>query len=84
MVSEFFSAGFATGFAGARRWLSPNGVTYVSYNVLPGWRMIQPLRDAFLLEVPDHVDSRARVAQARDFLSFLKNFNTSIKACCLT
>jgi 2-polyprenyl-3-methyl-5-hydroxy-6-metoxy-1,4-benzoquinol methylase len=51
--------------------LSPVGVACVSYNVLPGWRMLQPLRDAFLLEVPDHVDSAARVAKARDLLAFM-------------
>jgi methyltransferase-like protein len=51
--------------------LSQVGVACISYNVLPGWRMIQPLRDAFLLQVPDHVDSLARVAQARDLLAFM-------------
>lgn len=51
--------------------LSPLGVACVSYNVLPGWRMLQPLRDAFLLEVPDHIDSLGRVAKARELLTFL-------------
>lgn len=51
--------------------LSPIGVACISYNVLPGWRMMQPLRDAFLLEVPDHIDSLGRVAQARELLTFL-------------
>jgi SAM-dependent methyltransferase len=51
--------------------LSPVGVAYVSYNVLPGWRMLQPLRDAFLLQVADEVDSLGRVAKARELLSFL-------------
>lgn len=51
--------------------LSPVGVACVSYNVLPGWRMMQPLRDAFLLQVPDDVDSRGRVAKARELLAFL-------------
>lgn len=51
--------------------LSPVGVACISYNVLPGWRMMQPLRDAFLLEIPDHVDSLGRVARARELLDFL-------------
>jgi methyltransferase-like protein/2-polyprenyl-3-methyl-5-hydroxy-6-metoxy-1,4-benzoquinol methylase len=51
--------------------LSPVGVAYVSYNVLPGWRMLQPLRDAFLLQVADDVDSLGRVAKARELLGFL-------------
>lgn len=52
--------------------LSPLGVACVSYNVLPGWRMMQPLRDAFMLEIPDQLDSLARVAKARELLNFLK------------
>ena len=52
--------------------LSPVGVACISYNVLPGWRMLQPLRDAFMLEIPDQVDSLARVAKARELLGFLK------------
>jgi methyltransferase-like protein/SAM-dependent methyltransferase len=53
--------------------LSPLGVACVSYNVLPGWRMLQPLRDAFMLEIPDQLDSLARVAKARELLVFLKS-----------
>ncbi|MEO7692276.1 MAG: methyltransferase regulatory domain-containing protein [Sphingomonas sp.] len=51
--------------------LSPVGVACISYNVLPGWRMLQPLRDAFMLQVPDDVDSLGRVARARELLGFL-------------
>ncbi|MFM5930985.1 MAG: methyltransferase regulatory domain-containing protein, partial [Novosphingobium sp.] len=51
--------------------LSPVGVACVSYNVLPGWRMMQPLRDAFLLAVPDGVDMLGRVGMAREMLEFL-------------
>lgn len=51
--------------------LSPVGVACISYNVLPGWRMMQPLRDALLMAVPDSVDSLARVAMAREMLAFM-------------
>ncbi|WP_310530900.1 class I SAM-dependent methyltransferase [Novosphingobium sp.] len=51
--------------------LSPVGIACVSYNVLPGWRMMQPLRDAFMLAVPDGVDSLGRVAMAREMLTFM-------------
>jgi methyltransferase-like protein/SAM-dependent methyltransferase len=54
---------------GAR--LSPVGIACISYNVLPGWRMLQPLRDAFMLQIPDDVNSLARVAKARELLTFL-------------
>ena len=51
--------------------LSPRGVALVSYNVLPGWRMLQALRDCFLLHGSADADPRARVAQARALLQFL-------------
>jgi 2-polyprenyl-3-methyl-5-hydroxy-6-metoxy-1,4-benzoquinol methylase len=54
---------------GAR--LSPTGVACVSYNVLPGWRMLQPIHDAFGLDVPARLDLPARVARARALLSWL-------------
>ena len=60
-------------FAIIRARLSAVGVACVSYNVLPGWRMLQPLRDAFLLQIPDQVDSLARVAKARELLMFLRD-----------
>lgn len=55
-----------------RERLAPDGIANISYNVLPGWRMMQALRDAFQIAVPDQMDSRARVAQARAFLSLLR------------
>lgn len=51
--------------------LSPLGVACVSYNVLPGWRMIQPLRDALLLGVQDGLDMLGRVRSAREMLTFM-------------
>ncbi len=53
--------------------LSPVGVGFVSYNVLPGWRAMQAMRDAFLLEIPDQHNSLARVEQALSLLDFLAN-----------
>lgn len=54
-----------------RERLSPLGVAYVSYNVLPGWRMMQGLRDSLLLHVAETQDMRQRVAQARALLETL-------------
>ncbi|MDF2120121.1 class I SAM-dependent methyltransferase [Roseiarcaceae bacterium H3SJ34-1] len=53
--------------------LSDVGIANISYNVLPGWRTLQALRDSFLLHVPDNNDSRSRVAKARELLAFLKD-----------
>ena len=38
--------------------LSPVGIACVSYNVLPGWRMYQPFRDALALKVQKQDDPR--------------------------
>jgi SAM-dependent methyltransferase len=54
-----------------RQKLSPRGVALVSYNVLPGWRLLQALRDSFLLCTPPDADPRARVAQTRALLALL-------------
>ena len=56
----------------ARDNLAPTGVAFVSYNVLPGWRLRQTLRDALALHIAPHGSLRARVAQAREMLSFLE------------
>jgi len=52
--------------------LSAQGVAYVSYNVLPGWRMLQTARDICLLAAADQSDPRQRVAQARAVMAFVK------------
>jgi 2-polyprenyl-3-methyl-5-hydroxy-6-metoxy-1,4-benzoquinol methylase/methyltransferase-like protein len=52
--------------------LSPTGLAFVSYNVLPGWRMLQPVRDAFLSQLPDNLNPVDRVAKARELLEFIK------------
>ncbi|WP_428990307.1 methyltransferase regulatory domain-containing protein [Methylocapsa aurea] len=54
-----------------RERLSPQGVAYVSYNVLPGWRMMQGLRDSLMLHVAETRDLRQRVAQSRELLASL-------------
>ena len=51
--------------------LSPIGIACVSYNVLPGWRMIQPVHDAFRLDAQGDPDLPDRVARARELLDFL-------------
>ena len=55
------------------RLLADDGVAYVSYNVLPGWRIPQALRDALLLTVPLDAAPAIKIARAREALSFLAN-----------
>ena len=51
--------------------LAANGIAFVSYNTLPGWRMLATVREAMLYHTRDVEDPRARVAQARATLDFL-------------
>ena len=57
-----------------REVLSSNGIALVSYNVLPGWRLWQTLRDAFALVIPDKGDELERVKTARNLMDFMKEF----------
>ncbi|MGE5155504.1 MAG: methyltransferase regulatory domain-containing protein [Bdellovibrio bacteriovorus] len=49
----------------ARRLLAPNGICYLSYNVLPGWRLRGTLRDILLDACRDAQDPPGRLAAAR-------------------
>jgi len=51
--------------------LADNGIALVSYNVLPGWRMLGIVREAMLYQTRGVADPPARVAQARATLDFL-------------
>lgn len=51
--------------------LAPEGVAYVSYNVYPGWKSKQVLRDAMLLHVGNETDVGKQVAGARSMVEFL-------------
>ena len=53
--------------------LTPDGIAYISYNVLPGWRPRQVVRDAMLAHVADIADPAQRLSQARAFIDFLKD-----------
>jgi SAM-dependent methyltransferase len=52
--------------------LAPDGIAYVSYNVLPGWRMLQSLRDALIASTIDENDPRQRVGRARELLELMR------------
>lgn len=51
--------------------LRPNGITYISYNTQPGWRMRGMLRDMLLYHVRGVADPLARLNTARDFIDML-------------
>jgi methyltransferase-like protein/SAM-dependent methyltransferase len=51
--------------------LAPDGVAYVSYNVYPGWHMIDMVRGMMLYHTRGMTDPQVRAAQARALLDFL-------------
>lgn len=55
----------------ARACLAPQGVAYVSYNVLPGWRMRGMIRDMCRWHARQFDDPKVQVEQARRLLDFL-------------
>jgi methyltransferase-like protein len=60
-------------FALIRRHLAPNGVGYVSYNTLPGWRLLGALRDILLYDTRAIDDPDAKLQRARDTVELLLN-----------
>jgi SAM-dependent methyltransferase len=54
-----------------RRSLAPEGVAYMSYNVYPGWKAKEIVRDAMLLASGDSATPDEKVREARRMADFL-------------
>jgi methyltransferase-like protein/cyclopropane fatty-acyl-phospholipid synthase-like methyltransferase len=57
--------------------LSANGIAYVSYNTLPGWRLKQVFRDALISQTRSLPDANAQIARARALIDAWKGWNSS-------
>lgn len=55
----------------SRENLKPEGIAYISYNVLPGWRMRGALRDMMLMHTAGIADVPGKVAQSKALIKFL-------------
>jgi len=55
-----------------RRCMAPDGVAYVSYNVYPGWKSKEILRDAMLLASGASTTPDDKAREARGMLDFLE------------
>ena len=55
----------------SRQWLAPDGIAYISYNVYPGWKAKEIVRDAMLLRGGDRPTSAEQLAYARGMINFL-------------
>jgi len=51
--------------------LTPNGIAYVSYNTLPGWNMVNSVRELMLWHTQSIQDPMLKAQQARSVLKFL-------------
>ena len=54
-----------------RELLTENGIANISYNVLPGWKMMGMLRDMMLHHTRDTDDTDDKVTQSRELIDFL-------------
>ncbi len=52
--------------------LSPNGVAYISYNVYPGWKAREIVRDAMILRGAARDEPGEKLSYARGMLEFLE------------
>ncbi len=58
--------------AACRRHLAPQGVAFVSYNVLPGGHLRRLMREAMLMHLEGVDDPAQRTAAAREFLEWVR------------
>jgi methyltransferase-like protein len=54
------------------RLLAPEGVAYLSYNVYPGWKAKEVMRDAMMLASGASTTPDEKVREARDMVEFLE------------
>ena len=52
--------------------LAPNGVAYISYNVYPGWKSKEIVRDAMLLRGGDRATPDEKLSYARGMIDFFE------------
>ncbi len=67
-------------FAVCDNLLKPNGVAYISYNVLPGFHSREPLREMMRFHTAGEEDPMQRARKARAFLGFLAETTSHIGA----
>jgi methyltransferase-like protein/cyclopropane fatty-acyl-phospholipid synthase-like methyltransferase len=53
--------------------LSPTGVSYISYNTLPGWNMVRSIRDMMLYHSRGFANVEDKITQSALLLEFIKD-----------
>jgi methyltransferase-like protein/cyclopropane fatty-acyl-phospholipid synthase-like methyltransferase len=54
-----------------KKLLTPNGIAFISYNTLPGWNMINTIRDMMMFHSSIFDDTQNKLQQAKLFLNFV-------------
>jgi SAM-dependent methyltransferase/methyltransferase-like protein len=60
--------------------LTPEGVGYISYNVYPGWKMREVVREMMLFHVGHLTDTQTKLAQARAILQYAGKLHANNQA----
>lgn len=55
----------------SKNFLSPNGIAFISYNTLPGWNMVNNIRDMMMFHADLFQDTQSRLQQSKLFLNFV-------------
>lgn len=55
--------------------LSAEGVAFVSYNVYPGWKAREVVRDAMMFHTRAHTDPKVKLQQARGFVQYIEKMS---------
>jgi len=55
----------------SKKLLNPNGIAFISYNTLPGWNMINSIRDMMMFHSSIFENTFDKVNQAKLFLNFV-------------
>lgn len=61
-----------------KKHLAPNGIAYISYNTLPGWRMYGVGREMMMYRIRNITDYHERSRVAREFFNFIANIPKSL------
>ncbi|MGI4775442.1 MAG: methyltransferase regulatory domain-containing protein [Janthinobacterium lividum] len=55
----------------SKKLLNPQGISLISYNTLPGWNMINTIRDMMLFHSSSFSDTSSKIQQSKLFLNFI-------------
>ncbi len=60
--------------------LSEHGIAYISYNVFPGWKMREVIREMMLFHAGGLTDPKAKLQQGRAILEYARKINSTDSA----